>query len=148
MTTASPAHCYNQNGPYPWEEDFVDDEHEVMMEEEPIPELVFSPEDRYHMLQQAQYLRVSQSIDDGDWAAVAYGIGLASFGRRDLEFSVEDLHLLPGRIQTLWEDHIRVGHAAVHFVVPQLKGYMSKSTLRSLSRSTMAWKSHTTGARC
>ena len=123
MSTGGIISMFDQQGPYPWEVDSpIPDEDDEIEEEESMLEAEFDDAHRRFMHQHASFLRAHTMNDPSSWVAVTFGVGLVSLGRRDLEFSFEDLDDLPLRIVELWSDHAHHGQTSLHFVTPQPEG--------------------------
>ena len=109
-------------GPFPWQHDMPDDE----IEEEEPEENEFSPHvtdmTLHQMRQQIAYLQATSPDTPEPWVAVTFGIGLTHLGRRDVDFTLDELHLLPQKIGLMWHDFAQYGEATLYFVTPQPEG--------------------------
>ena len=118
MMTLAHAH-YDDRGPFPWEiAENMDVENEVETEEEGEP-ISFDQDNRFQMMQHAQFLRAGYVDPPDHWVAVTYGVGLTDLGRRDIEFQWQNIDSLHDAIQGLWHDHQGYGQASLFFVTPQ-----------------------------
>ena len=118
MVSLTRAH-FDTRGPYPWEENDLDDIPIDEDSEEPVPELVFMEADRFQMEHHVAFMRAHQTDAEQTWVAVTYGVGLTDLGRRDVEFRLQDLDRLRDMIQDLWHDHMPYGDSTLYFVTPQ-----------------------------
>ena len=121
--------CFDQYGPYPWEDEDPPQSDDEVEEAEMIPTLDFAPRDQNQMQQQALYIRANPDDNSDSWVAVTFGLGLVHLGRRDLSFRWEELPDLKDKIRDLWQDHMQYGRADLFFITPQPEGLHTQKYL-------------------
>ena len=124
VTSSTILSHYDANGPFPWEDPaFADQEDDLIIDDEPDqPLLELSEHDRYQMQQHALLLRTTPSNLQQTCVAITFGVGLVELGRRDLDFTWEQIDSLPEMICQQWHEHLLYGDANLYFVNPQPEG--------------------------
>ena len=124
VTSHLPQVHFDHHGPYPWEVGLDSDEEidDALEEEEDVPQIHFAREDQFQMLTHANFLQSHAPANEPQWVAVTFAIGLVSLGRRDVDFTWNELDTLPDKVAHLWADHVVRGTAQMYFVAPQPEG--------------------------
>ena len=118
VTLQGPVMSFDDQGPFPWELQDLDDDAAIEVEPEQ-PDFTFLEEHELDMHMHAQAIRDSTTEENDRWVAITFGLGLTDLGRREMEFRPDELQQIPQRIMTMWQDHIQNGESQLIFVNPQ-----------------------------
>ena len=114
---------FDSVGPYPWENSMSDEELEGAEDDQSSDDAPhMSEETMFQMQQHASFVLSTHPHVHQQWVAITFGLGLTSLGRRDVDFTIDELPQLHQKIGLMWNDHARYGEATIHFVTPQPEG--------------------------
>ena len=110
---------FQQQYPFPWADQIVQQHDNEGLEEEEPDSLVFGADQEDLVRDLMDQVEDSDLNPRGRITAITYGLGIAELGRRDITFDPRNVQSFVDTIAELWHDHLMFANAEIWVVTPQ-----------------------------